>query len=86
MGSQSVQHVSVVQQPAASAALLTPAFLTHLTQIDFYLDSTTSLPAAMTFTVHPDGNALVDIPIEVSFSDYQTINGTQIPFHVQRFK
>jgi hypothetical protein len=85
LGSESVQHVSVIQQPAASAVSLTPAFLTHVTQVDFYLDSTTSLPAAMTFTVHPDDNALVDIPIEVRFSNYQSVNGTQIPFHVQRF-
>jgi hypothetical protein len=85
LGSQSVQHISVIQRPGASDVSLTPAFITHLTQVDLYLDSTTSLPAAMRFTVHPEDNALLDIPIEVLFSDYQTVNGTQIPFHVQRF-
>ena len=81
--SQSVQHVAVVQQPLASA--FAPEIFPHLTQIDLYLDSSTYLPAAIKFTIHPDDDELVDIPIEVRFSDYRTVNGTQIPFHVQRF-
>jgi hypothetical protein len=81
--SQSVQHVAVVQQPPATA--FAPEIFPHLTQIDLYLDSSTYLPAAMKFTIHPDDDELVDIPIEVRFSDYRTVNGTQIPFHVQRF-
>ena len=79
-----MQHVSVSQQqpPASSFA---PALLPHLTQVDLYLDSSTFLPAAMTFDIHPDGDALTDIPIVVRFSDYRLVNGTQVPFHVQRF-
>jgi hypothetical protein len=57
----------------------------HLSQVDFLLDSTTLLPAAISFNIHPDGNANVDIPIEIEFSNYTTVNGTQIPFHVQKF-
>ena len=83
--SQSVQHISVTQQAPQSVASAEPSFLPHLTQIDFYLDSATSLPAAITFDIHPDNDALIDIPIEVRFSDYRPVNGTQIPFHVQKF-
>jgi hypothetical protein len=83
--SQNVQHVSITQGPPASAASVIPASLPHLTQVDLYLDSTSFLPAAMRFSIHPDDNALLDIPIEVRFSDYRNVSGTQIPFHVQRF-
>jgi hypothetical protein len=38
----------------------------------------------MTFSIHPDNNELVDIPIEVSFADYQVVSGVQVPLHVQK--
>ncbi len=57
----------------------------HLSQMDFFLDSTTFLPAAVTFNIHPDNNALLDIPIEVRFSDYRAVKGVQVPFHIQKF-
>jgi hypothetical protein len=81
---QAVEHLTIsqslaVQEPAGAATLA------HLSQMDFFLDSTTFLPAAVTFNIHPDNNALLDIPIEVRFSDYRAVNGVQIPFHVQKF-
>jgi hypothetical protein len=81
MDSQSVQHISVSQQPADPSAA--PAILPHLTQIDLYLDSSTFLPAAMSFNIHPDDDAGLDIPVEIRFSDYRLVNGAQIPFHIQ---
>jgi len=83
--SQTVQHISITLQPLPSIASFAPPLLQHLTQVDLYLDATTNLPAAMTFAVHPDDNALVDIPIEVRFTDYRLVSGAQVPFHVQRF-
>ena len=83
LGSQSVQHVSVSQQPSTASVLTTS--IPHLTQIEFYLDSSTFLPAAVALNIHPDDNELADIPIEVRFSDYRIVNGTQVPFHIQRY-
>jgi hypothetical protein len=79
----SVQHITVSQQYPSSA--FQPAIVPHLSQLDFFLDATTSLPVAISFDVHPDDDAGLDIPVRVQFSDYRTINGTQIPFHIQRF-
>ncbi len=39
----------------------------------------------MTFNVHPDSNALLDIPVDVRFSDYRTVSGAKVPFHVQKY-
>jgi hypothetical protein len=80
---QSVQHVSVSQTSSVPNRPLGPTFQ-HLTQVDFYLDSTTFLPAAITFNIHPDNDAGLDLPVEIRFSDYRAANGAQIPFHIQQ--
>jgi len=81
--SQAVEHVSIVQQVTGSVPDV--ALLQHLSQIDFYLDSTTLLPVALAFNIHPDGDAFLDLPVEVRFSDYRSVNGVQVPFHIQKF-
>jgi hypothetical protein len=81
---QAVEHVSVSQTSSShspSGAILHQ----HLSQVDFFLDATTFLPAAIAFTIHPDDDAGRDIPVEVGFSDYRPVNGAQIPFHVQKY-
>jgi hypothetical protein len=80
---QTVQHVSV-SQPVASSYDPTALFQ-HLSQVEIYLDSGTLLPSAISYNVHPDDNGLLDLPIEVQFTDYRTVNGSQIPFHIQKF-
>ena len=57
----------------------------HLTQVDIYLDSTTLLPVSYVFNLHPDDNALLDIPVELQYSNYQSVGGIQVPFHIQEF-
>jgi hypothetical protein len=81
---QAVEHVSVSQTAPAPNAAGAPTF-EHLSQVDFFLDSTTLLPAAVSFNIHPDNNALLDIPVEVRFTDYRATNGAQVPFHVRKF-
>jgi hypothetical protein len=81
---QAVEHLTISQSSAVQTPSGVPT-LAHLSQMDFFIDSTTFLPAAVTFNIHPDNNELLDIPIEVRFSDYRPVNGLQVPFHVQKF-
>jgi hypothetical protein len=81
---QTVEHVSVSQTPSAQMGSGASLFQ-HLTQVDFFMDSSTLLPAAIAFCVHPDNNAALDIPVEIRFSDYRTVSSVQVPFHVQEF-
>ncbi len=81
---QAVEHISLAQ-PAPASSSQGDSYYTHLTQLDFFLDSSTFLPAALDFNIHPDDNELLDIPVEIRFSVYTTVNGAQIPFHVQKF-
>ena len=51
---------------------------------DMYLDGTSLLPVAFISNVHPDNDASTNIALEIDFSNYQVVNGVQIPMHVQR--
>jgi hypothetical protein len=86
----SVQHLNFASvsavQPTASAGLRGPAAsLATLSSTDVYLDSASLLPVALAFNTHPDNDALTNIPVEVDFSNYQAVNGVQIPFRIQKF-
>lgn len=59
--------------------------LTHLSTVDIFYDPTTYLPASLAYTIHPDVNAAQDIPVEIVFSNYQTVSGVTVPFHIQQF-
>ncbi len=87
LNGRSVTHVQVSQPLPASAKApqRTATLMQHLSQMDLYLDPATLLPVGLAFNVHPDNNALIDIPIEILFSGYQTVNGVQVPFQVQRY-
>ena len=52
---------------------------------DLGIDPTTALPSVLRYQVHPDNGANVDIPIEIRYSNYQKVNGTEIPFLIQRY-
>lgn len=80
---RSVEHLSAHQ----SFDMQLPAGLpnlSHLTQMDLFLDSSTLLPARLTFNMHPDNDMQLDIPIDVVFSDYRAVAGAMVAFHVQK--
>lgn len=63
-------------------------------QIDLYIDPTTSLPAALVFQVNPyhaPGPTIsatphaVTVPEEIRFSNYQPVQGGMVPFHIQAY-
>ena len=50
--------------------------------VDYYLDSNTALPVAMSFSRHGDRDPNANIPMAAVFSQYQSVGGIQIPFQV----
>jgi len=89
IGQETRNGVAVLHLSAAQRSTLSDAnaasFVQHLSQTEVFLDASSYLPVAVTFNTHPDSNALLDIPVEMRFSDYRAVNGAQIPFHVQKF-
>ena len=84
LNGQGVEHISVSQSLSYPDPPGGPTFA-HLSQVDFYLDSTTFLPAAISFNTHPDDNALLDLPVQVLFSDYRSVSGVAVPMHIQKY-
>lgn len=78
---RSVQHLHVVVQPPQGDST---GMAEHLTGQDFYLDSSTLLLVSLTYSEHPDNNAIVDIPVELDFSDYRIVSGIELPFRIQK--
>jgi hypothetical protein len=52
---------------------------------DIGLDIESQLPAVLSYSVHPDSGALPPINIEIRYSNYRLVDGTQIPFSIQRY-
>jgi hypothetical protein len=65
------------------ASLLTESTEASLTDIGF--DPASLLPEVLSYQVHPDNGALVQVPIEIRYSNYQKTGGIEIPYIIQRF-
>ena len=82
-GAASVQHLRVYRYLAGKR----PSFISLTQKVsttDFYLDSASLLPVALTFNAHPDDDANTDISLEIDFSNYQPVDGVQTPLHIQK--
>jgi hypothetical protein len=78
-GGVSVQHLHfLIQNPVAAGVFQ------QLSAEDVYLNASSNLPVAITFNAHPDNDASANIPAEIDFSNYQNVNGVQVPFRIQR--
>jgi hypothetical protein len=49
------------------------------------LDSRSYLPTVVAFSVHPDDDLQVNIPVEIRLAEYRSVQGIQVPFHVQKY-
>lgn len=79
-----VEHVKIYQEQLGATARLA-TLIQGLSQIDLYFNSSTLLPVSIAFNTHADNNALVNIPIQIKFSNYQTVQGISVPYHIQKY-
>jgi hypothetical protein len=52
---------------------------------DLGLDPASFLPVVLSYSIRPDNGAPIPIAIEIHYSNYQAVNGVQIPFTIQRY-
>jgi hypothetical protein len=76
-----VQHLHFAIQSASAEPT---GLFQSLSAEDVYLDASTFLPVALIYNTHPDDDAGINISVEIDYSNYQPVNGVQIPFHVQK--
>jgi hypothetical protein len=82
-GSNSYRHVQTQLMPGNLPIKMANSLAQRSTE-DLGMDPTSLLPAVLTYSVHPDNGANVQIAVEVRYSDYRAVSGVQIPFHIQR--
>lgn len=70
--------------PSGQMDAATAQLLLNTTQFELVLDATTYLPVSLSFTGHPEDDALRGYPVVYTFSQYQTQGGFQQPFHIQK--
>jgi hypothetical protein len=75
----SVQHLHFVIQTSVATGLFQ-----QLSAEEVYLNASSNLPVAITFNAHPDNDASANLPVEVDLSNYQAVNGVQVPFQIQK--
>ena len=92
-----MEHIAIWQRPINSLPASSAAYVQQQTQYDIYLDSSTSLPVAMTFTRQFDSGVSsrflapvqaspsAGVLEEVRYSNYQQVQGVPIAFHLQVF-
>jgi hypothetical protein len=79
-----VEHLRVYR--TASTLPATPARTLALMSItDYYLDSQTALPVATVFFAHPDNDTTVNIPVEITYSGYQRVSQSMVPFQITKY-
>ncbi len=59
--------------------------IASLSAMDLYLDPQTLLPVALGFNTHPDDDLGIDLPVQVTFANYQTFSGLAAPARIQQF-
>lgn len=79
-----VQHLRLWHTADASLSGIA-SVVPRMSTVDIYLDSTSSLPVALDYNVHTDNDMNTNVPIEVRYSDYRTVSGVTVPFHVQKY-
>jgi hypothetical protein len=89
IGSETRQGVQVEHLRLSKAILGLPddmqAIASKLSSSEVFLDSTSHLPVAITFNLHPDDDYETDIPVEIRYSDYRLVNGVTVPFSIKRY-
>jgi hypothetical protein len=78
-----VQHIRSYRYIVGATSEAT-ALNQQLSTMDIYLDAASLLPTAFTFYIHSDATD-PGLPVEVDFSAYQSMNGVQVPFRIQRY-
>jgi hypothetical protein len=73
------------RHPGGARADQTDKLLAQVSAVELDVDAATGFAQSLLFNAHPDTDAGTDIPTEIQFSDYRTVQGVMIPFHIQKF-
>lgn len=78
-----VEHITVYEK--ATHASQSASLAESLSRTDIYLNASTLIPVAVSFVMHADNDALINIPTEIRFSNYQDTQGVSVPYRIQKY-
>lgn len=76
-------QISYSLQPTALDAVSASLMASQSTVKVFY-DPKTFLPASLEYSIHPDNDDSKNIAVSVVFSNYQSVSGLMVPYHIER--
>ncbi|MBI3475374.1 MAG: hypothetical protein HY010_06560 [Acidobacteria bacterium] len=79
-----VQHIRSYRY-IVGATVEATALTQQLSTMDMYLDAASLLPTAFVFKISSGDGEDPSLQVEVDFSAYQSVNGVQVPFRIQRY-
>jgi len=53
--------------------------------VKVFFDPQTFLPSSLEYAIHPDNNDLQSLDVKVVFSDYRSVSGVMLPFHIEKY-
>ena len=59
--------------------------LVDQSRVKVLYDPQTFLPSSLEYAIHPDDNDLQSLEVKVVFSDYRSVSGVMLPFHIEKF-
>lgn len=80
---QTVEHIQAYRY-ISSLPSGPQQLLQQLSTVDYYLQSQTALPVAMGFFIHGDKDIGANIPVQITFAQYQAVSGIQVPQQVTK--
>ena len=78
-----VEHIRVYRT-AAGLSQEKARILARLSTVHYYLDSQTAIPRVLAFDAYGDADFGINIPVQIVFSDYRSMNGVLVPFQVTK--
>jgi hypothetical protein len=79
-----VSQIQTYQAPPGHNATVS-GVIQSLSAETVSLDPVSGLPLAIDFNLHSDSDATTNVPAEIQFSNYQSVSGMSVPFHVQKY-
>jgi|GEM_PF-3326735 len=53
--------------------------------VHVFYDPVSFLPASLEYRLHPDSDTSSNLEVRVLFSDYRSISGVMVPFHIEKY-
>lgn len=84
-GASQNDRYAQIQLSTGSGSNSVPQNIANQTEADMALDPHSMLPVDIAYSIPSDSGAPVSIPVQILYSNYQSVEGVTVPFLIQRY-